>query len=261
MANYFIDRVVQYPGRVKLTPTGTENEYDMERAEGTVTTEGTRFNASTFNGIANTIHAYGTCTTAAGTATKTVTCPGFVLNSGATITVLFSNANSVSGTTSLNVNGTGAREIRRVTGSAMSKPPVWNASGVVTFVYTGSYWLIAGQDPSEFAIIEAGTSNGWNYQKFANGFFTATKAMTTNVAITTQSGSIFYSPGIAVGLPTAFTVASVTGAFCSYSGTEGIWGKTNTVNASEFSAGLVSSVQRSAQTRVIYCSLTGTWSE
>lgn len=259
MANYFTDRVVQYPGRVTMTPTGNENEYDFARSEGNVTSEGTPFSAAKFNEIANTIHAYGTCTSAAGTATKTVTCPGFVLNSGATITVLFSNANSVSGTTSLNVNGTGAREIRRVTGSAMSRPPVWNANGVVTFVYTGSYWLIAGQDTSEFAIIEAGTSNGWNYQKFANGFFTATKAMTTNVAITTQSGGIYYSPGIAVGMPTAFTVASVTGAFCSYSGPEGVWGKTNTVNTSEFSAGLVSSVQRSAQTRTIYCSLTGTW--
>lgn len=52
MANYFTDRAVQYPGRVKLTPTGNENEYDLTRSEGIVTTPGTPFNASTFNDIA-----------------------------------------------------------------------------------------------------------------------------------------------------------------------------------------------------------------
>ena len=55
MANYFTDRAVQYPGRVKLIPTGNENEYDLTRAEGTVTTPGTPFNASTFNDIAEDV--------------------------------------------------------------------------------------------------------------------------------------------------------------------------------------------------------------
>lgn len=56
MANtYFTDRVVQYPGRVTMTPTGNTNEYDLARAEGNVTKPGTPFNADTFNGIANQI--------------------------------------------------------------------------------------------------------------------------------------------------------------------------------------------------------------
>lgn len=56
MANtYFTDRVVQYPGRVTMTPTGNTNEYDLARAEGNVTTPGTPFNADTFNSIANQI--------------------------------------------------------------------------------------------------------------------------------------------------------------------------------------------------------------
>lgn len=54
--NTFVDRVVQYPGRVIMTPvSGEANTYDMSRAEGTVTTEGTRFNSDTFNGIADEI--------------------------------------------------------------------------------------------------------------------------------------------------------------------------------------------------------------
>lgn len=56
MANtYFTDRVVQYPGRVTMTPTGNANEYDLARAEGNVTEQGTPFNADTFNEIANQI--------------------------------------------------------------------------------------------------------------------------------------------------------------------------------------------------------------
>lgn len=47
----FTDRVVEYPGRVTLTPTGNTNEYDMTRAEGTVTEEGTPLNATNLNTI------------------------------------------------------------------------------------------------------------------------------------------------------------------------------------------------------------------
>lgn len=143
MANYFTDRVVQYPGRVTMTPTGNTNEYDLARSEGNVTAEGTPFNAAKFNEIANTIHAYGTCTSAAGASTKVVTCPGFVLNAGATITVLFSNHNSATGTIYLNVNGTGAKQIRRVADSGFSDTEgAWNSNMAVTFVYTGTYWLL-----------------------------------------------------------------------------------------------------------------------
>lgn len=53
MANYFTDRVVQYPGRVTMTPTGNTNEYDLARAEGNITVAGTPFNADAFNGIAD----------------------------------------------------------------------------------------------------------------------------------------------------------------------------------------------------------------
>lgn len=56
MANYFTDRVVQHPGRVVMTPVqGEANTYDMSRAEGNVTDEGTPFNAATFNQIADDI--------------------------------------------------------------------------------------------------------------------------------------------------------------------------------------------------------------
>lgn len=54
-STFFTDRVVQYPGRVTMTPTGNTNEYDIARAEGNVTEPGTPFNAEAFNGIADEI--------------------------------------------------------------------------------------------------------------------------------------------------------------------------------------------------------------
>lgn len=56
MANYFSDRIVEYPGRIKLTQVSGETDtYDVERAEGTVTQIGTPFNADTFNDIAQNL--------------------------------------------------------------------------------------------------------------------------------------------------------------------------------------------------------------
>jgi len=56
MADYFVDRVTEHPGRVQLTAvSGQTDVYDMERAEGAVTEAGTPFNAATFNAIAQDI--------------------------------------------------------------------------------------------------------------------------------------------------------------------------------------------------------------
>ena len=47
---------------------------------------------------------YGTCSTAAGTADKSVTCAGFTLATGASIFVKFNNANTYSTLGSLRLN-------------------------------------------------------------------------------------------------------------------------------------------------------------
>lgn len=49
MANFFTDRFVEYPGRVKLTATGNTDEYDMTRSEGSVYADGTPLNAENLN--------------------------------------------------------------------------------------------------------------------------------------------------------------------------------------------------------------------
>lgn len=83
---------------------------------------------------------YGTSTTAAGTATKGVTCANFALYTGAMVSVKFSNANTAT-TPALNVNSTGAKTIKSYTGAALSEGEYkWAAGAVLDFVYDGSNW-------------------------------------------------------------------------------------------------------------------------
>lgn len=91
---------------------------------------------------------FGTCSTAAGTAAKVVTCPEFMatdLTAGAVIFVDFTNSNTIASPT-LNVNSTGAKTIYRygTTKPSTSAESSWNAGSIVCFVYDGTYWNIEG---------------------------------------------------------------------------------------------------------------------
>ena len=93
-----------------------------------------------FDGSAN-IHHYGACTTAAGTAAKTVELSGFVLATGAEVTVKFSATNTAANPT-LNVNNTGAKGIRYL-GAAVAAGYL-AAGRIYCLLYDGSYWNIVG---------------------------------------------------------------------------------------------------------------------
>ena len=93
-----------------------------------------------FDGSAN-IHHYGACSTAAGTAAKTVALSGFVLATGAEITVKFSATNTAANPT-LNVNSTGAKGIRYL-GAAVAAGYL-AAGRIYRLLYDGSYWNIVG---------------------------------------------------------------------------------------------------------------------
>lgn len=151
MADYFTDRVVEYPGRIQLTAvSGQTDVYDVERAEGAVTDEGTPFNAATFNQIAQNIidlipepskFYAGTCGTAQSTQTKVVECSEFTLEAGATIAVFFTYGDTYSGTTKLNVNNTGAIPIQNAAGETSGVADLWAAGGVVAFQYRNGAWI------------------------------------------------------------------------------------------------------------------------
>ena len=85
---------------------------------------------------------YGTCTTAAATAAKTVSIDGFkTLHSGATVCVKYTYANEAANPT-LNVSGTGAKPIA-LNGKAIEKSGWWSAGDVATMVYDGTCWNLS----------------------------------------------------------------------------------------------------------------------
>lgn len=92
----------------------------------------------------NHIHNnYGVCSTAAGTAAKTVEIEGFKLREGAVVHVKFTNANSASNPT-LNVSGTGAKPMYRYGTTALSTGTTttgWYAGCIQVFVYDGTGWV------------------------------------------------------------------------------------------------------------------------
>ena len=88
--------------------------------------------------------AYASSSTAAGTAAKVATIDpavtGYALYKGASVAVTFSTANTAA-TPTLNLNSTGAKQIRSYTGAALSEAEYkWAAGATVDLVYDGTYW-------------------------------------------------------------------------------------------------------------------------
>ncbi len=93
-----------------------------------------------FDGSAN-IHHYGTCSTDAGTAAKTVTLANFVLATGAIAFIRFTVTNTASSPT-LNINSTGAKAIRYR--NAGIPAGYLAANRTYRFVYDGSSYELVG---------------------------------------------------------------------------------------------------------------------
>ena len=88
---------------------------------------------------------YGTCSTAAATVAKevSITTGTFSLEAGATVRVKFANANTAS-TPTLNVNGTGAKNIYSQGTQITTGNNKGLLKGVCTFIYDGTQWHILG---------------------------------------------------------------------------------------------------------------------
>lgn len=134
-----------------------------------------------FNGTASIIH-YGSCSTAAATAEKTVACTGFTLGTGAKITVKFTVTNTAANPT-LNVNSTGAKAIY-YRGSAISAGYL-AANRTYTFVYNGTQYELIGD-------INTDTNT-----KVTNTLATTTKAyITGTTSATTNTGTQVFDTGV-----------------------------------------------------------------
>ena len=101
---------------------------------------------------------YGSCSTGASTATKAVSCTGFVEEAGATITVSFSNA-STSTTPKLSVNSATAKDIW-VAGAVVSSTNrfVWAAGAAITFLYDGAKYVALSEPNSYSGACSTGAS-------------------------------------------------------------------------------------------------------
>lgn len=88
---------------------------------------------------------YGKCVSPAATQAKVVECDGFVLEEGATISVLFTNSQTYNGAPTLNVNGSGAKTIQYKQGTNGIRY-MWQAGAVIDFTYNGTYWVMHRSD-------------------------------------------------------------------------------------------------------------------
>jgi len=85
---------------------------------------------------------FGTCSTAAATQIKVVSCAGFELKTGSRIAVQFTYSNTAS-QPKLNVNGTGDKFICGIDGASVITG-IWREKETIDFVYDGSWWIALG---------------------------------------------------------------------------------------------------------------------
>lgn len=128
---------------------------------------------------------YGTCSTAAGTAAKVVTCANFKLYTGALIAVNMANTNSAANA-SLNVNNTGAKAIK-ANGSNLIATSYWGTNATVLFVYNGTNWELVDSDALRKA--ESALSLAGNAMPKAGGQFTGDVTFASGKALTVNAPS------------------------------------------------------------------------
>ena len=159
-----------------LTDSG-KNESNLSVLEASKLTTARNVDGVSFDGSAN-VHHFGSCSTAAATAAKTVTLDDsmtFTLAKGASVFVKFTNSNTVASPT-LAVNGTTAKAIMRYGSTAPSSSAAssWQAGSVVHLVYDGTYWQMVGWLNDTYS----NASLGQGYGTCSTAEATAAKAVT-----------------------------------------------------------------------------------
>lgn len=104
---------------------------------------------------------YGTCSSEASAATKTVTCANYALKTGSVIDVKFSNTNSASvSSLKLNVNSTGEKSIK-YKGANLPSADLIASGSVLSFVYDGTnYEIVGGIGSGSGAVTSVNTKTG-----------------------------------------------------------------------------------------------------
>ena len=139
---------------------------------------------------------YGTCSTAAGTAAKTVAVSHFTLWTGSVVFVKFTVTNTAAvANLTLNVNGTGAKNIK-YRNSNLSSAGVLAANRLYCFIFDGTYWQVAGDLDTNTTYSNAGLGQGYGTCDTAAA--TAAKAVTLSGYALTVGGivSVKFTNGI-----------------------------------------------------------------
>lgn len=131
-------RVTNAENRTLKLPAAPEASTNAETASKLETAQ--NIDGVSFDGSTGITH-YGTCSTAAATAAKTVALTGFKLVTGARVCVRFTVTNTAASPT-LNVNKTGAKPVQYR--NAAISAGYLAANRVYEFVYDGSSWELVG---------------------------------------------------------------------------------------------------------------------
>lgn len=172
-----------------------------------------------FNGTAAITH-YGTCSTAAATAAKTVALTGFSLVTGAEVTVKFTVTNTAASPT-LNVNSTGAKPIY-YRGAAITAGYL-AANRTYRFSYDGTSWNLIGDINTDADTkTTTGTSNKTGTKLFLAGATSQASSATTY----SNSGVYIGTDNVIVGSSKVYTASITT----TWTGTAAPYTQTITVS-------------------------------
>ena len=178
-------------GDVGLGNVDNTADANKEVLSATKLTTARNIDGVAFDGSAN-IHHFGTCSTAAGTAAKTVTLSDsmtFTLAEGASVFVAFTDANTASNPT-LAVNGTTAKAIYRygTTTPGTTGKSSWKAGSVVHLVYDGSAWQMVGWINDDTTYSNASLGQGYGTCSTAEA--TTAKVVTLSDYTLTKGGIV-----------------------------------------------------------------------
>ena len=177
-------------------------------------------NGLSVDGTANRVN-FGTCSTAAGTAAKTVDCDGFALVTGAEITVKFTVTNSAANPT-LNVNNTGAKAIY-YRGAAISAD-VLAANRVYTFRYDGTNYVLVGDLDSNtsYSLSSFGITATAQELNTLDGITATTAELNKMHGVTASTAELNYVAGVTSNIQTQLNgkaASNHTHAFSAITGT------------------------------------------
>lgn len=209
-------------GSIKVENKATgERVFEADIDNGTCYVGGSTINigGSTLNSTVSALEAkYGTCATPAATASKVVTCSGFVLKKGATVSVRFSYANTAT-TPTLNVNGTGAKVIAYASYASLQEKYWWKGGALLTFAYDGYYWqLTDGSARKDARSIWANDTTAVNVRAGTVTFDANTFVCNATNFKVTSSGTVTANNFSANG---TFTGGSTTSGYGMTLGTDG----------------------------------------